>query len=125
MLWDVPTTSLISLCREHDPYPCTSVDFCPTEADIFATSSEDCTVRIWHLSQQKSTAQITVPSAVHSVRWNPVLESQVCFFFFVCLFVCLFWYFVSNFFFLFLFFFFLLNSWLLFALTKSSPTTSE
>ena len=80
MLWDVPTTSLLSLCsREHDPYPCTSVDFCPTEPDLFATSSEDCTVRIWHLSQEKSTAQITVPSAVLSVKWNPVLESQVCY----------------------------------------------
>ena len=79
MIWDVTTGSLISpASREHDPCACTSVDFCPTEPDLFATSAEDSTVRIWHLSQQeKSTAQITVPSAVLSVKWNPVLESQV------------------------------------------------
>jgi len=78
-MWDVPTQSILSTSREHAPYGCTSVDFCPTEPDLLATSAEDSTVRIWHLSQEKSTAQITVLHPVLSVKWNPVLESQLAF----------------------------------------------
>ena len=77
ILWDSVAQSSLSRHTDH-VCSCNNVDFCTTEPCLMASSSDDMTVRVWHVSMEKSTASVVAPAACLCVKWNPIYENQVC-----------------------------------------------
>ncbi len=78
ILWNSQVQSSLSL---HTDHVCciNNVDFCTTEPCLFASASDDMTVRVWHVAMEKSTANVCAPAACLYVKWNPIYENQFAF----------------------------------------------
>lgn len=75
-VWDLTTTSIETALQEHTG-PIFSVDISEASRGLFATGSQDKTVRVWHTSQPTSTLSLNLPGEVRGVAFNPVLENQL------------------------------------------------
>jgi E3 ubiquitin-protein ligase RFWD2 len=77
-LWDAMSASRLVQFSEHTAQAW-SVDYSHTEPGVLASASEDKTVRLWDVSQQKSVGTIPTLAEVCCVRFNPVNEYQIVF----------------------------------------------
>ncbi len=77
-LWDAISASKLLTFSEHRAQVW-SVDYSHTEPGVLASASEDRTVRLWDVGQQKSTGIIPTMAEVCCVRFNPMNEYQIVF----------------------------------------------
>jgi len=78
LLWDVEACSSLTEWNHHKK-SCWSLHFSNLTPNLFASASDDCTVRLWDLGEENPTLTIPAPSSVLSVKWNPDIEYQLAF----------------------------------------------
>eukprot|EP00007_Cunea_sp_BSH-02190019_P009671 CAMPEP_0174242138 /NCGR_PEP_ID=MMETSP0417-20130205/26564_1 /TAXON_ID=242541 /ORGANISM="Mayorella sp, Strain BSH-02190019" /LENGTH=821 /DNA_ID=CAMNT_0015321497 /DNA_START=54 /DNA_END=2515 /DNA_ORIENTATION=- len=78
VLWDAQTGSRVQAYRNHRG-AAHAVHYSPQAQHLFASASQDCTVNIYHATQTEATAHIEMAQPVLSVRFNPLLENELCF----------------------------------------------
>jgi WD40 repeat protein len=78
VLWDAQTGSRLQTYRDHRG-PAHAVHYSPQAQHLFASASQDRTVNIYHTTQTAATASIEMTQPVLAVRFNPLLENELCF----------------------------------------------
>ncbi|MDP2438300.1 MAG: hypothetical protein Q8P67_21350, partial [archaeon] len=75
-VWDVSACKVTHAYSEHKSRAW-SVDYSPLQKQLFASASDDHTVRFWHYTQKESTLRIMLPDVASCVKFNPVLDNLV------------------------------------------------
>ncbi|KJE98268.1 photoregulatory zinc-finger protein COP1, variant [Capsaspora owczarzaki ATCC 30864] len=75
-LWDVNTGQNLRIFQEHEKRAWT-VDFAQTDPTRLASGSDDSRVLIWSTTAAQSMLNITTPSNVCTVKFNPVNSNEI------------------------------------------------
>lgn len=68
-MWDASTGEGFSQYTEHQKRAW-SVDFSPVDPTKFASGSDDCSVKLWHINERNSTSTIWNPANVCCVQFS-------------------------------------------------------
>ncbi|XP_042005328.1 protein SPA1-RELATED 2-like isoform X2 [Salvia splendens] len=69
-IWDASTGQRFGQYKEHNKRAWT-IDFSHVDAKIFASGSDDCSLKIWSINQRNSTETIWNPANVCCVQFSP------------------------------------------------------